>query len=73
MKQFLGSVTVPAGGGGTYLGGYFVKRFKLKCSGIIKLCVYASIAALCFTGGFVISCPNLKYAGINQPYLNSSQ
>lgn len=63
---------MPAGGGGTYLGGYFVKKFQLKCSGVIKLCVYATLAAVVFTVSFFLSCPNLAFAGVNYPYNNGN-
>ncbi|PSN43734.1 Solute carrier organic anion transporter family member 4A1 [Blattella germanica] len=45
----MGLVTVPAGGGGTFLGGYLVKRLSLHCAGIIKFCVYATLICVTFT------------------------
>ena len=64
----MGIITVPAGGGGTFLGGYLVKRFNLTCSGIIKMCLFASIVATFFTVCFFISCPNLTFAGVTTTY-----
>lgn len=64
----MGIITVPAGGGGTFLGGYLVKKLKLTCSGIIKLCLIATIFATLFTICFFLSCPNLKFAGVTTPY-----
>ncbi|KAJ8321940.1 hypothetical protein KUTeg_000411 [Tegillarca granosa] len=34
---YVGAVTIPAGGGGTLLGGYLIKRFNLRVRGIIKI------------------------------------
>lgn len=68
MKIFTGLVTVPAGGGGTFLGGYLVKRLKLQCSGIIKLCIWVTVFSLLFSASFILSCPNLTFAGLTQSY-----
>lgn len=65
----MGIITVPAGGGGTFLGGYLVKKFNLTCSGIIKQCLIATIVATLFTVCFFFSCPNLTFAGVTSPYL----
>lgn len=67
----MGIITVPAGGGGTFLGGYLVKRLNLSCAGIIKLCLLATTAATLFTICFFLSCPNLSFAGINSNYKNA--
>lgn len=64
----MGLITVPAGGGGTFLGGWFVKRFNLTCAGIIKMCLIATIFATIFTGCFVLTCPNLTFAGVTASY-----
>lgn len=68
----MGIITVPAGGGGTFLGGYLVKKFNLTCAGIIKLCLLATIFATAFTICFFLSCPNLTFAGINSDYVGQS-
>lgn len=57
-----------AGGGGTFFGGYLVKKFNLACSGIIKMCLISTAIATCFTVCFFISCPNMHFAGITGPY-----
>ncbi|XP_026470716.1 solute carrier organic anion transporter family member 4A1-like [Ctenocephalides felis] len=67
----MGLITVPAGGGGTFLGGYLVKRFSLSCSGIIKLCVVATAAGILFTFCFLLNCPNQPFAGVTVPYSSS--
>lgn len=61
-------MTVPAGGGGTFLGGYLVKRFSLNCAAIIKLCILASALGVLCTLSFVISCPNVAFAGVSRGY-----
>lgn len=66
--MLMGLITVPAGGGGTFLGGYLVKKFNLTCAGIIKLCLIATIVATLFTVCFFLSCPNLAFAGVSTPY-----
>jgi organic anion transporter 4A len=70
VLSFLGLVTVPAGGGGTFLGGYLIKRFNLPCSGILKFCLLATAACIAFTLCFSLNCPNLDFAGLTVPYQN---
>ncbi|EDW77984.2 uncharacterized protein Dwil_GK24772 [Drosophila willistoni] len=60
----MGLITVPAGGGGTFLGGYLVKKWQLACNGIIKMCLLASLIASLFTFCFLVSCPNPPFAGV---------
>ncbi|XP_037960729.1 solute carrier organic anion transporter family member 4A1 [Teleopsis dalmanni] len=64
----MGLITVPAGGGGTYLGGYLVKKLNLTCAGIIKLCLLVTLLAIFFTTCFLFTCPNLKFAGVTSSY-----
>lgn len=64
----MGIITVPAGGGGTFLGGYLVKKLNLSCSGIIRFCLFATVFAALFTICFFLSCPNLTFAGVTAPY-----
>lgn len=68
----VGVVTVPAGGGGTFLGGYLVKKLHLRCAGIIKLCIVCTLCALALALVFLISCPNIPFAGINTPYTSKN-
>ncbi|KAK6617800.1 hypothetical protein RUM43_014028 [Polyplax serrata] len=67
----MGVITVPAGGGGTFLGGYLVKRLDLKCAGIIKLCMISTVLSMVFISCFFLTCPNLRFAGLNVPYADS--
>ncbi|XP_062547204.1 solute carrier organic anion transporter family member 4A1 isoform X2 [Armigeres subalbatus] len=64
----MGIITVPAGGGGTFLGGYLVKKLNLSCSGIIRFCLFATVFAALFTVCFFLSCPNLTFAGVTASY-----
>lgn len=45
---------------------------KLCCSGIIKLCLIATIIATIFTTCFLLSCPNLAFAGVTSKYHSQS-
>ncbi|XP_008554726.1 solute carrier organic anion transporter family member 4A1 isoform X1 [Microplitis demolitor] len=69
----MGLVTVPAGGGGTFLGGYLIKRWNLPCSGILKFCIFSTAACIIFTLCFGLGCPNLDFAGLTVPYSDSDQ
>lgn len=64
----MGVITVPAGGGGTFLGGYLVKRWNLSYVGIVKLCLAVTAIAVLLTGSLLLKCPNLNFAGVTAPY-----
>ncbi|XP_064548833.1 solute carrier organic anion transporter family member 4A1 isoform X2 [Drosophila montana] len=64
----MGLITVPAGGGGTFLGGYLVKKWNLACGGIIKMCLLTTLLATFFTSCFLITCPNAQFAGVTTAY-----
>ncbi|XP_040186393.1 solute carrier organic anion transporter family member 4A1 [Rana temporaria] len=68
---FFGYLVVPAGGGGTFLGGFIVNKLKLHCSGIIRFCVLCTVFSLMSVFIFLISCPNLPMAGVTAPYPDS--
>ncbi|XP_063153031.1 solute carrier organic anion transporter family member 4A1 [Candoia aspera] len=61
-----GYLVVPAGGGGTFLGGFIVNKFKLRCSGIIKFCFLCTMSSLLAIFIFFIDCPNMPMAGVTQ-------
>lgn len=61
-------MVVPAGGGGTFLGGYIVKRLNLRCRGIIRFCMVCAMVSLLAIFIFLIHCPNVPMAGITAPY-----
>ncbi|CAH2989596.1 unnamed protein product [Chilo suppressalis] len=64
----LGVITVPAGGGGTFIGGWLVKRWQLTCAGIIKLCIAATVLAGIFTFNFILTCDDYPFAGVTVKY-----
>nr|XP_019944418.1 PREDICTED: solute carrier organic anion transporter family member 4A1 [Paralichthys olivaceus] len=66
--SLFGYMVVPAGGGGTFLGGYIVKRLKLRCRGIINFCIMCTALSLLTVFIFLIHCPNMPMAGVNAPY-----
>ncbi|CAL4120916.1 unnamed protein product, partial [Meganyctiphanes norvegica] len=71
-SALVGLVAVPAGGGGTLVGGWLLKKLRLRCAGILKMCVVFSFVCFisCFT--FMISCPNPLFAGVSVSYDNIS-
>ncbi|XP_056404526.1 solute carrier organic anion transporter family member 4A1 [Hyla sarda] len=68
---FFGYLVVPAGGGGTFLGGFIVNKLKLHCSGVIRFCVLCTLLSLMSIFIFLISCPNMPIAGVTVPYTGS--
>ncbi|XP_055850683.1 solute carrier organic anion transporter family member 4A1 [Episyrphus balteatus] len=64
----MGIIVVPAGGGGTFLGGYLIKKFDLACAGIIRMCLIATTISAFFTMSFLLSCKNLSFAGVTSAY-----
>ncbi|XP_030377151.1 solute carrier organic anion transporter family member 4A1 [Scaptodrosophila lebanonensis] len=64
----MGVISVPAGGGGTFLGGYLVKKWNLACRGIIRMCLLATVVATFFTSCFMLTCPNMGFAGVTVDY-----
>lgn len=68
-----GYMVVPAGGGGTFLGGYIVKRLNLRCRGIIRFCMICAVISLLAIFIFIIHCPNMPVAGITAPYRSGPQ
>ncbi|GAA6104192.1 solute carrier organic anion transporter family member 4A1 [Tachysurus ichikawai] len=69
-RHFLsqGYMVVPAGGGGTFLGGYIVKKLKLRCRGIIRFCMLCALVSLMAVFIFLLHCPNVPMAGVTTPY-----
>ncbi|XP_066558357.1 solute carrier organic anion transporter family member 4A1 isoform X1 [Amia ocellicauda] len=69
---WFGYMVVPAGGGGTFLGGYIVKKLNLRCRGIIKFCMFCAVISLMAIFVFLFNCSNTPVAGVTTPYFNSS-
>lgn len=66
--MYIGYVAVPCGGGGTFLGGYLVKRFNLGIKGIIRLCLGVTLPCFLCVLIFLVNCENVPFAGVNIPY-----
>lgn len=66
-----GYLVVPAGGGGTFLGGFFVNKLKLRGSSIIKFCLTCSLTSLLAILVFFTHCPNVPMAGVTTHYNGS--
>ncbi|XP_066527532.1 solute carrier organic anion transporter family member 4A1 [Hoplias malabaricus] len=69
---WFGYMVVPAGGGGTFLGGYIVKKLNLRCRGIIRFCMLCAVVSLMAIFIFLLNCPNVPMAGVTAAYHNSS-
>ncbi|XP_026777172.3 solute carrier organic anion transporter family member 4A1 [Pangasianodon hypophthalmus] len=70
---WFGYMVVPAGGGGTFLGGYIVKKLNLRCRSIIRFCMLCALVSLVAVFVFLLHCPNVPMAGVTTPYQSSSQ
>lgn len=65
-----GAIAVPAGGGGTFLGGWIIKRFNLKLRGIVRLCAIFAVTSFFLCFGYLVQCDGTGFAGVNKPYRN---
>ncbi|KAK2885765.1 hypothetical protein QQF64_020788 [Cirrhinus molitorella] len=65
---WFGYMVVPAGGGGTFLGGFIVKKLNLRCRGIIRFCMLCAVVSLMAIFIFLVHCPNVPMAGVTAPY-----
>ncbi|KAK3592932.1 hypothetical protein CHS0354_011732 [Potamilus streckersoni] len=70
--SFSGIVTIPGSGGGMMLGGYLVKRFRLKCRGIIRLCACSMSISLLLAPSFMTYCTRPPIAGVSVAYNGTS-
>uniref|UniRef100_A0A8C6S0R1 Solute carrier organic anion transporter family member n=1 Tax=Neogobius melanostomus TaxID=47308 RepID=A0A8C6S0R1_9GOBI len=66
--SIFGCLVVPAGGGGTFLGGYIVQRLNLRCRGIIRFCAACCSLSLLSAFVFFVHCPDVPMAGVTAPY-----
>ena len=65
-----GICAIPGAGLGTLIGGYLIKRWKLKVRGMIKFSCCTSIVALVAMFGLLIRCPQEETVGVNVDYYN---
>lgn len=63
-----GFITVPGSAGGMLFGGYIVKKFNLKCRGIIRFSCACLFLCMCLGPSFLASCPSQPIAGISTSY-----
>ncbi|GFO38515.1 solute carrier organic anion transporter family member [Plakobranchus ocellatus] len=70
---FTGGIGIPGAVIGILVGGQVLKRMALSPKGAIQFVLLLNTAALCgFSFFFFMGCNNLKIAGANFPYFNSS-
>lgn len=76
--MIVGLLVVPAGGGGTFFGGFLSKRLRLTRSGVIKLWIFCQIFTIPGVFGFFFNCPTSDFFGVsigvdgNLPQLDST-
>ncbi|XP_058989012.1 solute carrier organic anion transporter family member 4A1 isoform X1 [Mustela lutreola] len=63
-----GYLVVPAGGGGTFLGGFLVNKCRLRGAGVVKLCALCTLTSLLATFVFFVQCPNVPMVGVTADY-----
>ncbi len=66
--MLVGAIVVPAGAGGTLMGGFSLKKFNLKRAGAIKMYIVCQMIILPLYFGFLLHCPTPPIAGITAPY-----
>ena len=66
----MGMVVVPAGGLGTFFGGYIVKRLHMTREQVLRMYIYCQLITIPCSLGFMFHCQNIPFAGINQNYNN---
>lgn len=63
-----GVVAIPSAVFGTMLGGAAVKMCNLKFIGVLRVCVFTTIASAVFASCFLIKCLDDNVAGVTIPY-----
>uniref|UniRef100_K1QEF8 Solute carrier organic anion transporter family member n=1 Tax=Magallana gigas TaxID=29159 RepID=K1QEF8_MAGGI len=66
--NLMGFITVPGSAGGMLFGGYIVKKFNLKCRGIIRFSCACLFLCMCLGPSFLASCPSQPIAGVSTSY-----
>ena len=60
----VGSIIVPAGAGGTFLGAYSLKKFNLDRNGAIKFYLLSQSLIMPLYLGFMLNCPTPNIVGL---------
>ena len=69
--QLVGLIVVPAGGGGTFFGGWLIKRLDLSRHGIILMCLLSQMITIPTIFVYFMTCSGPDYVGLSLP--SSSQ
>ncbi|XP_070533602.1 solute carrier organic anion transporter family member 4C1-like [Ptychodera flava] len=64
----VGVAVVPGAAGGTFVGGWLIKKFDLTVQGMIKYSIILSVLALILGPFFLLRCPEPPLAGVHRPY-----
>lgn len=59
---------VPAGGGGTFLGGFLASRSRLRGAGLARLCLLCTLTSLLALLALLLPCPDAPVAGVTVGY-----
>ncbi|XP_014664497.1 PREDICTED: solute carrier organic anion transporter family member 4A1-like [Priapulus caudatus] len=68
----IGIVVITAGGTGNFLGGYFVKRFRMSFMTTVRYCTLAGSTAIIASFIFLVQCPQMPLVGLAQPHDTSA-
>ena len=61
-------MAVPGGGGGTFFGGWVIKRFRMGKVAVLKFCIALTTVNIFVHLSYLMYCPNTSFAGVNFPY-----
>ena len=64
--MLVGLIVIPAGGLGTFTGGYLTKRFKLTRSQVIKMYIFCQLFTIPAALGLLFYCPNYEFDQVGQ-------
>jgi len=70
--QIVGLIIVPAGGGGTFFGGWLIKKLNMSRHSIILMCFISQLLTLPMVLTFLASCPSSAFVGVNHPHTNTT-
>ncbi|XP_072018409.1 solute carrier organic anion transporter family member 4A1-like [Amphiura filiformis] len=67
-----GLTITPAGIIGPLLGGYLLKRYQMTVSQTLKFCAVCLVISGLISIGFLLTCPDVPFAGVTTVYENST-